>query len=78
MNIIGIKEKNFFGNEIDNENEIPYFNSFWFLNQNNLISFNNNINNNSFFIQQKQNEFLILNKKYFNFLKYNLNIYEYI
>ena len=76
MNIIGIKEKNFFGNEIDNENEIPYFNSFWFLNQNNLISFNNNINNNSFFIQQKQNEFLILNKKYFNFLKYNLDIYE--
>ena len=76
MNIIGIKEKNFFGNEIDNENEIPYFNSFWFLNQNNLISFNNNFNNNSYFIQQKQNEFLILNKKYFNFLKYNLDIYE--
>ena len=76
MNIIGIKEKNFFGNEIDSENEIPYFNSFWFLNQNNLISFNNNFNNNSFFIQQKQNEFLILNKKYFNFLKYNLDIYE--
>ena len=68
MNIIGIKEKNFFGNEIDNENEIPYYNSFWFSNQNNLISFNNNFNNNAFFIQQKQNEFLIINKKFSIFL----------
>jgi hypothetical protein len=76
MNIIGIKEKNCFGNETDNENDIPYFNSFWFLNQNNLISFNNNFNNNIYFIHQKQQEFLIINKKFFNYLKYNLEVYE--